>query len=132
QKTLRSVFKEYGLEHQRSVVISTTYDIVSPGDGHMRRHQHKRNVDTPYHLPPPEKPAEKLCFGAMELPLSVLLILLEDADNMVLDMEATGSGIERDEHGRDMEAWDFKLQEGKSYMMHGVGEAVTHMKTQDS
>ena len=57
----------------------------------------------------------------MELPLSVLLILLEDADNMVLDMEATGSGIERDEHGRDMEAWDFKLQEGKSYMMHGVG-----------
>lgn len=77
QKTLRSVFKEYGLEHQRSVVISTTYDIVSPGDGHMRRHQHKRglgvgedcryavfsdatmNVDTPYHLPPPEKPAEK-------------------------------------------------------------------------
>eukprot|EP00439_Symbiodinium_sp_Y106_P058188 s2904_g8.t1 len=44
QKTLRSVFKEYGLEHQRSVVISTTYDIVSPGDGHMRRHQHKRGL----------------------------------------------------------------------------------------
>ncbi|CAE7546969.1 unnamed protein product [Symbiodinium necroappetens] len=66
----------------------------------------------------------------MELPLSVLLILVEDADNMVLDMEATGSGIERDEHGRDMEAWEFTLQEGKSYMMHGVGEAVTHMKTQ--
>ncbi|CAE7252675.1 unnamed protein product [Symbiodinium pilosum] len=44
QKTLRSVFKEYGLEHQRSVVISTSYDIVSPGDGHMRRHQHKRGL----------------------------------------------------------------------------------------
>ncbi|CAJ1442137.1 unnamed protein product [Effrenium voratum] len=68
QKTLRSIFKEYARERQRSVAISTTYDIVSPGDGHMRRHQHKRglgvgedcryaifsdaamNVDT-YHLP---------------------------------------------------------------------------------
>lgn len=68
QKTLRSVFKEYAIAHQRShltpvclsaflfaaywnaattenqgVAISTTYDIISPSDGHMRRHLHKRH-----------------------------------------------------------------------------------------
>ncbi|CAK9042343.1 Serine/threonine-protein phosphatase BSU1 (Bri1 suppressor protein 1) [Durusdinium trenchii] len=77
QKTLRSVFKEYAMGHQRSVAISTTYDIISPSDGHMRRHQHKRglgvgedcryavfsdatmNVDT-FHLPTPsERPSSR-------------------------------------------------------------------------
>lgn len=76
QKTLRSVFKEYAIGHHRSVAISTSYDIISPSDGHMRRHQHKRglgvgedcryavfsdatmNVDT-YHLPTPSERPDK-------------------------------------------------------------------------
>eukprot|EP00435_Cladocopium_sp_Y103_P048757 s226_g14.t1 len=67
---------EYAIGHQRSVAISTSYDIISPSDGHMRRHQHKRglgvgedcryavfsdatmNVDT-YHLPTPSERPDK-------------------------------------------------------------------------
>eukprot|EP00931_Biecheleriopsis_adriatica_P061195 TRINITY_DN36791_c0_g1_i2.p1 TRINITY_DN36791_c0_g1~~TRINITY_DN36791_c0_g1_i2.p1 ORF type:complete len:840 (-),score=132.59 TRINITY_DN36791_c0_g1_i2:143-2662(-) len=47
KKTLRAAFKEYARDRAETanrVAISSTYDIVSPADGHMRTHRHKRGL----------------------------------------------------------------------------------------